>query len=1013
MVQTQILLLMILKTDENNNNKINSESKKKTDSGSKKVSSESKKVSSESKKVSSESKKVSSENKKVSSESKKKTDYGSKKTSSDRKKIPKEKNVTVKKKIPNGKKDDSNELQILYKFMNKYKNNKKKKKEGKNLPWTHSMTYDPFGSYNIPDDMYQTFLKLYENAIVAGFEPHITERHKEYGPIVIDFDFVQPKDKNKRYYTELTIRNIVQLYNSIIKKYLNVYNNFIVAYVCEKEKPTLRGGEYHDGIHIVYPYICTKPSLQMLMREEFLKMAEKYKIFKKIPLANSLEDVFDKAVIYNTGWMLYGSKKLPSSYAYHVTYMYNTAMNKIYNTILPHEDLKKRSTIRHFIEALSCRRFFSQNDITALADNVDPTEIDKRINKLKDKISVGDGKEQIKNYMGNDINFIKAVSEEVLVEARNLVKLFSKERASWFYTWYQIGKCLHNIDYRLLNDWIEFSKKTTRDNFKKGECELLWKKMKPSNYTMATLHYFATKDNPKKYLKMKEEKINKLIKDGLEASHNTIAKLLMEKYKFIYRCASIKHNTWYEFKNHRWVEIDSAYTLRNLISDELTVEYGKQQSYLYDLSMQKQGYDKQKCVDEAGHISKVIKQLNNSTFKNGVIRECADLSYDPNFFKNLDENIYLICFENGVYDLEADNFRDGCPDDYISLCTEYKYIEYDENDEISKDINDFLKKIQPKKDMREYLKILLSTCLAGSISEESFYVFTGSGANGKSKLMELLKYALGALYKPMDIRLLTEKRSNSSAASPELADKKGIRACPFDEPKATDEINTGFMKIFTGGDMITARALFKEPIYFKPQFKPFLLCNHLPNIRADDDGTWRRLKVIPFLSKFIKTSEASKSQKKDIQDKKEGFYWADLSLSEKLPEWKQMFMGMLIQYYKIYRKNGLVHPKLVTQETQKYRKRCDVFQDFIGDYLEKTGDPKNAIRITDLHEGMRGWYKLNYDGKCPNAKELRTYMQHRMATYSVKTDSLTCYKMKTRKDNDEDDGLLHELVKIE
>ena len=68
------------------------------------------------------------------------------------------------------------------------------------------------------------------------------------------------------------------------------------------------------------------------------------------------------------------------------------------------------------------------------------------------------------------------------------------------------------------------------------------------------------------------------------------------------------------------------------------------------------------------------QKLNNYTFKNGVIRECADFAYDPNFLKNLDENIYLICFENGVYDLEADHFRDGCPDDYISLCTNYNYL---------------------------------------------------------------------------------------------------------------------------------------------------------------------------------------------------------------------------------------------------------------------------------------------------------------------------------------------------
>lgn len=909
---------------------------------------------------------------------------------------------STKTKIKN--KSNVNELKKLQDYMDRFR---VKKKEGVKLPWTHAIMYEPYGSFNIPEDAYGKFLRLYESAIMAGYNPHITENHKDFGPIVIDFDFVQSKENSKRYYTETTIVNIIKTYNKVIKKYLDVSNGEMTCYVSEKAKPTLRNGEYHDGIHIVYPYICTIPSLQMIMRNKFLKLAEKNSLFKRIPLVNSLDVAFDKGVIYKTAWALYRSTKNPGSLPYKVTHIFSRANNKIYDTIIPGENMDKRSYVRHFIDALSCRRFFSDKSITSLNDSVDPIDVDNEINKMKDKITGIKGKNNIDatELLGDNINFIKAVSEENLVEAKNLIKLFSRKRASDYYSWYQVGKCLHNIDYRLLADWIEFSKKTTRNNFKKGECESMWKRMKTSNYTMATLHYFASNDNPTKYLKMKEEKINKLIKDGLEASHHTIAKLLMEKYKFIYRCASIKHNLWYEFKNHRWIEIDSAYSLRNLISSELTSDYASQQSYLYDLSKNKNGYEKEQCINEATHISKVIKNLNNSTFKNGVIRECADIAYDPNFLKNLDENIYLICFENGVYDLESDTFREGCPDDYISLCTNYKYIAYDEKDEISIEIKSFIKKIQPVREMREYLLMLLSTCLAGSISEESFYVFTGSGSNGKSKLMELLKYTLGDLFKPMDILVLVGKRTSSSAATPELADKKGIRACPFDEPKATDEINTGFMKIFTGGDMIAARALFKEPIYFKPQFKPFLLCNSLPNIKSDDWGTWRRLKVVPFLSKFFKKSEAPKSVHKNGLGKNE--FWADSSLSEKIPEWKETFMGMLINYYRKYRTDGLIHPKLVTQETAAYRKKCDIYQDFIGDYLEKTDREKDTLSVGSLHEGMKSWYKANYEGKCPSTKELRTYLTQRVNAYNAKIDSLTCYKIKMG-----DEDMLGELEAV-
>jgi P4 family phage/plasmid primase-like protien len=839
--------------------------------------------------------------------------------------------------------------------------------------------------------------------VCAEYQPHITEKHKEFGPIVLDFDFVQDSKHDKRYYTPAMIQQLIIEYNEIIKKYVDVETKHMDAYVTEKNKPILRKGEYHDGVHIMYPYICTKPSLQMIMREEFIEKIQQKKLLEGIPLKNTIENVVDKTVIYKTGWLLYLSRKDTTYNAYEITHIYIPANGKLSDMLLPREK-KNNEFIKHLVTIMSIRRFDEKN-ITPIKNNIDNDEIEIKLNKIKDKIITenNNNKNQVDKFMGDDIRFIKAASDEMLAEVKNLLILFSNERAKYYDTWYTIGRCLYNIDNRLLVDWIQFSRRCPR-KFKEGECEELWKKMKQSNYTIATLHHFAIQDNPVKYHEMKRAKLNILLEDAIETSHYTIAKLTMEKYKHRYRCASIKHHMWYEFVGHRWIEIDNAHTLQNLISGELTNEYRNKQASLYDEAKEIDGEKKKKRVlDEATQISKLISKLHDHNFKKGIIGECENIAYDSGFLKNIDENIYLIGFLNGIYDLELDVFREGCPDDYVTLCTNYNYIPYDENDTIAIEINEFLSKIQPDKEMREYLMLLLSTCLSGSITEESFYVLTGSGANGKSKLMELLKYTLGDYFKPMDIRLLTEKRSSSSAASPEVADKKGIRACPFDEPRSNDEINTGFMKIFTGGDTITARALFKEPIYFKPQFKPFLLCNHLPNIHADDDGTWRRLRVIPFLSKFIKPADMTKAMKQG--DWPKNTFPADNGLSEKLKEWNQTFMGMLVHYYRRYKKNGLVHPALVMEHTNEYRKKCDIFQDFMNDYLEKTNDENSYICLGKLHTNMRTWYKSNYDGKCPNKKDLRTYIRTRTDGYVEQKDSLIGYKIKTLDDEEKMDEL--------
>jgi P4 family phage/plasmid primase-like protien len=370
--------------------------------------------------------------------------------------------------------------------------------------------------------------------------------------------------------------------------------------------------------------------------------------------------------------------------------------------------------------------------------------------------------------------------------------------------------------------------------------------------------------------------------------------------------------------------------------------------------------------------------------------------YDPDFMNKLDENIYLLGFENGVYDLENLYFRDGCPDDYITKSVGYDYIEYDEEDEHVMAIEDFLKKIQPVKKLRRYLKLLLSTCLSGSVADESFYIFTGSGANGKSKLVELMKHTLGPLYAPMDIKELTEKRGNAGAASPGIANKKGVRMVTLDEPKATDVINSAFMKLIVGGDTLETRMLHKNPITMKPQFKAFLLCNVKPGIDGDDEGTWRRIKVLEYLSKFLREENVTPDMK--INGLPDNHHMADLGMSDKIPDWRQSMMALLIENYKILKTEEggvLKHPPVVMEATNEYRKKCDVYQDFVNDCLERTSDrDAPGVTLTAMYSSLTSWIRKNYTIKCPTKKDLRNYLSKRLSGFSVETDKLMGYTFK-------------------
>jgi len=501
-------------------------------------------------------------------------------------------------------------------------------------------------------------------------------------------------------------------------------------------------------------------------------------------------------------------------------------------------------------------------------------------------------------------------------------------------------------------------------------------------------------------------------------THYSIANMLMSTYQFRFKCASFQKLLWYEFKNHHWIKIDEYY-LKKIIMEDL-------RQYFPD------------------------QVPKNNVWIHGVIRECANIAFDPNFLKELDENKNLICFTNGVYDLKTGILRDGQPSDYISLCTNDVYVKFDPTDERVIQIDDFLNKIQPNREMKDYLLRLLSTCLTGYIRQESFYVWIGDRSNGKNKLMELLGHTLGDYFKLMDPQLLTTKRFDS------VLDAKGIRACIFNDINSTNKLNSSFIKSLMGGDQFIC-SFFNNHIPYYSQNKLFILCDSLPKIEFTDEGIWRRIKVIPFESHFIDPVDLSKEQTEteftdegiwrrikvipfeshfidpvDLSKEQteteftdEGiwrrikvipfeshfidpvdlskeqteselpsnYFLTDYDLSEKFAEWKPVFMSMLLEYYKDYLQYGLVCPKIVIESTRTYRNKCNPYHDFITEYLNKTDNDSDIVSIKDFYILMKQWHKNNYDGKCPTMKDFRHYLEIGFDNYDKKNDILFGYKI--------------------
>jgi P4 family phage/plasmid primase-like protien len=295
-------------------------------------------------------------------------------------------------------------------------------------------------------------------------------------------------------------------------------------------------------------------------------------------------------------------------------------------------------------------------------------------------------------------------------------------------------------------------------------------------------------------------------------------------------------------------------------------------------------------------------------------------------------------------------FRPGRRDDYISMCTGVDYYPYDKDLHDIKKVESILSEIFVEKELMDYVLTVISKCLVGE-KEEVFYILNGSGSNGKSVSTSLIENSFGDYAGSASVALLTQKRNRSSAPSPDLVMLKGKRIVSMHEPENDDELKVGLMKQMSGGDKIQARALHKAPIEYVPQFKMFMNCNKLPKISANDDGTWRRMRVIEFKSKFL--------NKPDPKNKLE--FKRDNDLMRKIDLLGSAFMSILVKYYELYRKDGIEVPDEVMKFTNEYKQESDVYTQFIDEMITITED--SYMSVDQLKGVFDIWWSDNMTEK--------------------------------------------------
>ena len=138
--------------------------------------------------------------------------------------------------------------------------------------------------------------------------------------------------------------------------------------------------------------------------------------------------------------------------------------------------------------------------------------------------------------------------------------------------------------------------------------------------------------------------------------------------------------------------------------------------------------------------------------------------------------------------------------------------------------------------------------LVGRVFSETLIIAYGEGRNGKSTFWNTISRVLGTYSGNMSADTLTVGCKRN--VKPELAEAKRKRLYIAAELEQGMRLNTSIVKQLCSTDPIEAEKKYKDPFHFEPSHTLILYTNHLPRVGAIDDGTWRRLIVIPFAAKI-------------------------------------------------------------------------------------------------------------------------------------------------------------------
>lgn len=337
-----------------------------------------------------------------------------------------------------------------------------------------------------------------------------------------------------------------------------------------------------------------------------------------------------------------------------------------------------------------------------------------------------------------------------------------------------------------------------------------------------------------------------------------------------------------------------------------------------------------RCYEEVTWELNNICQRELGKYRQIFTTKClADFAHyaegDESFIKNekaRTDQLNYLTLENGLYSINDNKLVPHTPDIFTTNLLPYNY----DPDAKCPRFMQFLDEVfMGEKDDVDFIQEAVGYAFHKSIPTPAVFFLIGNGSNGKSVFINTIANLVGR-----------ENTSNISFSS--LSDEYYIlelfqKMINISGETPVKNINSDTIKAVVGGDWVTGRKLYKQPMKFRPFAKHFLAMNKAPKLNDTSHGMWRRIYPINFPRTFTE---------KDMDRQLEGKLALELS---------GIFNWALEGYKRLRQKDyALEESKSMSLMKQEYRHEMDSVRAFVHDCLIRSDNPDDRIKYSNLYE---------------------------------------------------------------